>query len=233
MWGEAKAVRSNGIRWASQPNKWKGTTHTYRKMKGSSEKWRNNAKLKRLMRNVRKCDKEWRKMKWCLFSGHLPSHKSHEIHSDHLQNVWRRCELKLEETLLPPEAPSHLLEVYPSCPPALQRLVAGNVKPGACWSGHQPEVGLPGQTARRSGRKTYEISQGVFVVRSNRSKCANWIVCDHCTASSLYTYVLLDLMKPNGISKEVSTAQRTCTWLWGWGFSGSHGSAASLLQTLW
>lgn len=57
--------------------------------------------------------------------------------------------------LLQPEGPSHLLGVYPGCLLAPQRPAAVHVGPEVCWSEHQPEVGLPGQKALKSGEQRY------------------------------------------------------------------------------
>lgn len=83
----------------------------------------------------------------------LPSPGQCSLHPGHLQSRGGSCRGRPEETRLPREGPFHPPEVYPGRLPAPQRPVAGCAGPGACWSEHQPEAGLPGQTAPKSGEQ--------------------------------------------------------------------------------
>lgn len=88
-------------------------------------------------------------------SSHLPYPQLCSVHPGHLQSKVGRHSVRPEETLLPPEGPFHLLGVYPGCLPAPQRPAAVRLGPGACWSEHQPEAGLPDQTALKSGKQKH------------------------------------------------------------------------------
>lgn len=81
----------------------------------------------------------------------LPSPQQCSVYPGHLQRRGVRCTVRPRETLLRPEGPLHLFGVYPGHLPAPQKPVTVCAEPEACWSEHQPEVYLPGQTALKSG----------------------------------------------------------------------------------
>lgn len=97
-------------------------------------------------------------------SGLVPSPRL--VRSAPLRSRGGRRRVRPEETLLPPEGPSHLLRVYPGSPPAPQRPGAGCAGPGAGWSEHRRGAGRPGRTARKSGE---EISEFLLTVGHLRS----------------------------------------------------------------